>query len=304
MKKVIFHLGAHKTATTYIQNRLQANDDLLEAHNVYYPGIGEMRRYFTYRIHDKTRNDFTTRMLSLRETHDILLSDENMAGGIDDVMRLDRQYIETAPKLARYCQIMETDAPTVFFALREYSSFVISIYCEYLRHYPYLDFETFARQYQASGFSWVALIGEMLSAVPKAEIYLWDFADFPALEEDILAAMTGVKKGEFKPLHGMHRESFSSLAVNCIAALSGVIDLRNMQKLLPALTKAFPKSREYPAFNPFPAEYVAEAKAHYRSDIEKIGELFPGVTIFKPDAGDAPDVSGDEAAGGAVANGV
>jgi hypothetical protein len=31
MKKVIFHLGAHKTATTYIQNRLQANDDLLKA---------------------------------------------------------------------------------------------------------------------------------------------------------------------------------------------------------------------------------------------------------------------------------
>jgi hypothetical protein len=303
MKKVIFHLGAHKTATTYIQNRLQANDELLQAHNVYYPGIGEMRRQFTYRMHDKVRNEFTTKMLGLRETHDILLSDENMAGGIDDVMRLDRQYKETAPKLAKYCEIMETDEPTVFFALREYSSFVISIYCEYLRHYPYLEFETFAHQYRASGFNWVALVGEMLAAMPKARLYLWDFADFPVLEEEILAAMTGVKDTEFKPLHGMHRESFSSLAVNCIAALSTVIDLKNMQKLLPALTRAFPKGTEYPAFNPLPAEYVAEARAHYTSDLLKIRQLFPAVTILKPgdkrvEDDSAAAMTGDTAAQG------
>jgi hypothetical protein len=235
-------------------------------------------------------------MVGLRETHDILLSDENMAGGIDDVMKLERQYTEAASKLRRYSEIMETDEPTVFFALREYSSFVISIYCEYLRHYPYLEFETFARQYQASGFNWFSLVEEIQSAVPKAKLFLWDFADFSVLEEGILAAMTGLNKGEFKPLHGMHRESFSSLAVSCIAALSGVIDLKNTQKLLPALTKAFPKGREYPAFNPFPAEYVAEAKAHYKSDLLKIDRHFPGVTIFKPDAGDVQDDSQNRAA--------
>ena len=291
MNKVIFHLGAHKTATTYMQNRLKANNATLRANNVYYPGIGEMRKHFTYNINDETPNEFTTKMLALRDTHTILLSDENMAGGIDDVLRLGRQYLETGRKLTRYCAIMGTDQPVVFLALREYSSFVISIYCEYLRHYPFIDFESFARQYAASNFDWVSVIQEMVTAVPKVKIYLWDFADFAVLEERIFAAMTGLKAGELQPLNGVQRESFSELAVHCIEALSDVIDINNIKKILPALTAAFPKGPEYPAYNPFPAEYVAESKARYKTDMKKIAERFSNVIVFQPEHAGAETIS-------------
>jgi hypothetical protein len=287
MKKVIFHLGAHKTATTYLQNRLKQNDDTLRAHNIYYPGIGEMRKHFTYNINDAAPNEFTRKMLELRKTHTILLSDENMAGGVDDVLRLGRQYLQAGEKLARYSQIVETDQPVVFLALREYSSFVVSIYCEYLRHHPFIDFDTFARQYSASKFDWPTLIHELIAAVPKVQIYLWDFSHFSQMEELVLSAMTGLPEGSLKPLQGVQRESFSELAVHCIKALSDVIDLRNMKKILPALTATFPKGPEYPAYNPFPAEVIADSKARYRMDLKKIEERFANVVLLKPQSANA-----------------
>ena len=82
-----------------------------------------------------------------------------------------------------------------------------------------------------------------------------------------------------------------------------MIDLKNMQKLLPALTKAFPKGAEYPAFNPLPAEYVAEARAHYEADFLKIGKLFPDVTILRPDAKRTEEGSAAAVTGAAAAQG-
>jgi hypothetical protein len=282
VNKVIFHLGAHKTATTYLQNRLRHGSELLSANKVFYPGIGEMRKQFTYAFNQQHNTELMDKMLQLRSTHTLLLSDENMAGGVDDVLRLGRQYLELASKLVRYCAMVNTDEPVIFLALREYSSFIVSIYCEYLRHHPYIDFDTFAHQYAVSNFSWPTVIAEIRAAMPKAEIHIWDFQNFRAVEEQVITAMTGLAEGSLPELKGTQRDSFSELAVRCIRALSDVIDVNNVRKIMPALANAFPRGPDYPAYNPFSAEFVAEAKARYQADLAQIASRFPDVRIIEP----------------------
>lgn len=289
MARTILHVGAHKTATTYLQNRLDENQDLLKANNIHYPHIFETRKNLTYRASqpDNNLNPFTQGLVVLKEKGvNILLSDENFIGGVDDVIAIGRQYGHARAKLERYCTLLDADDPEIYFCVRDYASFVVSLYCEYLRHFPYVTFDDYYEMFAKTGFSWLDTVADLLAAAPNAKVKLWDFTHFRALEHVVLSDMLGFDSRPLKPLMESARDSFSDVAIRCIGALSEVLDFDKLRLISHEIARTFPKSAQYPKFDPLSFHEVSRLTSLYREDLEKLKVLSPRLSIFSP--GDAP----------------
>ncbi len=282
MPRMIFHIGAHKTATTYIQNKLEINRDLLIAHNIHYPDIFETRKNFTYRMSQQPGefNDFTQSLIAIRGQKTIILSDENMAGGVDDMVANDRQYQHIGKRMAKYCALLGVDDPEIYFAIRDYSSFVISLYCEYVRHYPFIKFEHFYARFKISKFSWPQVVGDLLSELPDAQVKIWDFGRFRQSEAAIVSDMVGFDSLELTPLTEEVRSSFSQLAIRSIEALSEVLDQTRLKHIAPIIAKGFPRNDEYKAFNPLGVTETADLTGQYLLDLDRLATLSANVRIL------------------------
>ncbi|WP_213032645.1 hypothetical protein, partial [Acinetobacter radioresistens] len=75
MKKLILHLGVHKTATTYIQSKIYNSREVLSQAGIGCISLDDTRKYFTSKL---TRSpSISKEAKSFLESHDvILLSDE------------------------------------------------------------------------------------------------------------------------------------------------------------------------------------------------------------------------------------
>ena len=56
--------------------------------------------------------------------------------------------------MRRFCDQFADRRIQLFLTLREPAAFIASMYCEYLRHNPYLPFEDYVRGFDLAGFSY------------------------------------------------------------------------------------------------------------------------------------------------------
>lgn len=282
MPRTVLHLGAHKTATTYIQKKLARNQPLLKSKDVQYYKLEQLRKAFTPLVYGsgKEKPAFIEKMAQAAATTDVVISEENILGMAGELMKKGAFYPDVASRLRKVIKALGVEAPAIYLSTREYSAFVVSMYCEYLRHQPFIPFETYMDVFRKSGFSWVKVIGDIRSAAPGAEIYLWDFSRFRETEHAILTHMIGFDAALLTSSEESVRESFSSITISAYQALGSVLEGKEHRKMLGILSQEFPRGEQYPAFQPLQDDEISRYRQAYAADMAEISERIHGVVFL------------------------
>jgi hypothetical protein len=282
MPRLILHIGAHKTATSYMQKKLALNADLLARRGLHYEPLEVMRKEFTPVLNDRKaeRTDWFKALLSTMRTTNVLLSEENIMGVPGDLVREGHYYVWAKSRLKRTCKLLDTDAPEIFLSLREYAGFTVSMYSEYIRHRQFMRFSEYLDIYEKSGFSWIRVVEEVFDAVPGAKVTVWDFGKFRSIEANVFEAMLGFDPGLLQSPEGPVRESFSDVAVRAFEALSGALAHSEMKKLINPIARNLPKGADYPAFDPHLPETKERMRAQFNEDLATIAQRFPSVRFI------------------------
>jgi hypothetical protein len=283
MPRVLLHIGAHKTATSYMQKKLALNVDLMARRGIHYDPLETFRPSFTPLLNEETtrENDFVKLLNGKAKTMALLISEENIMGVPGDLPREGKYYIRARQRLARTAELFHADEPEIFLSLREYAGFAVSMYSEYIRHQRFLSFADYRQKFEASDFSWLSIVDDIHAAIPGAKLTLWDFGDFRRIEKTVFQAMLGFDPAIFEEPEGPVRESFSAAAVNAFEALSGVLAHEDMKKLIKPITRNLPKGAHYPAFDPIDDETKAALKLRYKADLNAISTKYPGITFLR-----------------------
>ncbi|MDO6962698.1 hypothetical protein [Rhizobium alvei] len=283
MTRSVLHIGAHKTATTYMQAKLALNVDLLAERGIRYDPLAKFRKNFTSILNDPELREkaYLKRLRASISSQDVIMSDENMLGSPGNLVRSGVFYAQAKTRIRKVCRLTGVVNPEIFLALRDYAGFVVSMYSEYIRHREFMKFADFLELYQKSEFSWLTVISDVVEAAPTARLFLWDFSSFRTLENTIFSQMIGFDASELQTPDGPVRESFSAPAMDVFETLAEILPAEEVRKTIGPVSRILPKGDLYKAFDPLSADMTASLKDAYRKDLEEISVRFPNVVFIK-----------------------
>jgi len=149
---VVVHGGVHKTATSFIQGRLQRNAGRLRKSGVHYLNHRQVRKEYTFPSqlngYEKIGLNFKTKVpdadldtraraffgdIGAGPGERIILSDENMPGHSGHCVRSGKLYQRRNTLIPIFAEFIPYPVTEVHLALRNYADFFASTYVEFLR---------------------------------------------------------------------------------------------------------------------------------------------------------------------------
>ena len=178
MTPILLHIGVHKTATTTMQQFFGTQSGILSAHGVEYIPLDRMRKQFTPLIvraalEKEARAELSVRLTEKTE-QTLILSDENLSGLAREVI----QNVLYHHAEARVRAVIEAAAPRpvkLFLTIRDPADFLVSLYCEYLRHNPFITFERYTRTIDIEAFSFAGRFGWINALPPGVKVHVLPF---------------------------------------------------------------------------------------------------------------------------------
>jgi hypothetical protein len=288
---VSVHVGAHKTATTYIQAVLELNADALAGAGVAYIPLPRMRTTVTHQVWWPNSPNLAAAEAEIRarmsaasgQPRRLLLSDENLIGTPPADLATHAFYPKARAHLARLVELLGIGSePTLFLAVRTYDRFIPAMYAEVLRHREFLSFDEYVDRLDLDTVSWFSLVEELCAVVPAGRLTLWRYEDFAALERSIFAEMAPEAAViELKtPADPQVRPSPPMRAVQALAALRQVLDDREVQRLVGPIYEHVTGG---PPFRPFARTDAEHLQSRYRADLALIQREHPEVRWLRPD---------------------
>lgn len=313
---VCLHIGAHKTATTYIQARLADKRLNLAAHGVGSIDHAELREVVANRL-DRT-DIFGTlgyafsklqisaslgRMLETDPTlQTIILSDENIAGPMTSATGASGLYPEVRRRVGAVLESLPGHDVRVFFAVRSYAPFLNSIYAFRAGLRKTQDLALFREKAFARERGWPEVVADICAAAGPERVTVWSYEAFVESPETIAAILLG--KDGLDVFSRDDRMSLPSLSRKGLAVLDRVSDMLSAEEYA-GLARSVARFKFDPPdekFSMFSREETQALKADYASDLKKIRELgcaFVGVEDVPPRP-DAPAKKSRKAAPQAV----
>ncbi|NNU81108.1 hypothetical protein HMH01_11745 [Halovulum dunhuangense] len=228
--KVALHLGAHKTASTFLQGVLaKADASGTLPDGVRCVPMDDLRREVTTRVGHgpglpperaaqrlARAEAWLMPLLERAGQSRLILSDENLIGTPREIVRTAALYPDPAGRLGALPRLLAGHEVELFLAIRHPGVFARSIYCEYLRA-PGKTFHPpapFAEAWLERMPSWLPLIGAIRDAFPQAPLTVWDFALVRKDPQRILNAIASTPEPvEFDTGGVVRRASLSHAAV-------------------------------------------------------------------------------------------
>ena len=174
--RFVLHLGLHKTATTALQGFLADHAKQLMAAGVRYVPLHRMRSDVTPLVTSLEADKRAKLRLFLEGIKKpvALLSDENILGAPGDLMQ-GELYPFARNRIETFCQERPDAQITLAFTLREPQAFIASMYCEYLRHNPFVSFEHYIEGYDLEGFSYREVFGWLTDLPGRVKVRMVPF---------------------------------------------------------------------------------------------------------------------------------
>jgi hypothetical protein len=285
-RRIHLHLGAHKTATTFLQGTLKKSNHSLLKQGILYLPLDEMRANGqkltnsiialskagrpSHRLQE-FRSEITTAFDAKRlgACHTVLISDENMSVPLTSF--LDGTAYEAMGNRFNFMREELGSNLHVFFSVRDYPGFLSSIYVEILRHKPYLPFGDFMTGLcEGLPSLWSEAYQKLAEVFGKESVTFWDFNETVKNPSEVLSMLTAGANGiEVDPTPA--RPGLSQRAVEFI---------RDFYKLpgtpLPAPMIAKVAERLYPPsklngkFDPWTPREKSVLHAHYLEELKSI----------------------------------
>jgi len=275
---IALHLGAHKTATTYIQSALELSWPELDRVRVGYVPLKGVRSTLTERLGFGRRGlkaGVNALLLQHRFCKRLILSDENIVGGLKPSRS--GFYAKRRTRLGKLLNELDQHDVHIYFAMRSYDEFISAMYCEYIRHHPFVAAKSYIRGFRHDAFSWAKIVETFVTMVGAENVTLWRHEDFPVVQEKVFAALTGTPESLIhKPVDRI-RESLSAAAVQALTALEPAHDLKEIRARAKSVAAAHPKAPENPTFSAFDPATSELLRLRYEHDVSGLLEAYPDV---------------------------
>lgn len=190
--KLHVHLGAHKTATTFIQSHLHDQRAVLAEAGIGVVPIHEIRRDFTASFEWAHRFDpfwfflvrpFLRRRLDrLQARHPgeklLILSEENIAG----LLRLNSMrgglYPSISARIGVFDGLLTGRDRHYFFAIRNYADHIVSTYLQMAMRGRVPSFDVYRRRLGNSDRGWASVISDLARIVGPERVTVWTYERF------------------------------------------------------------------------------------------------------------------------------
>lgn len=280
--EISLHLGAHKTATTYLQTRLRRNAPMLAREGVAMPSLTQLRTTLTPALGAATGRGMRARLARHRlagiaarliaearaaGARRLLISDENLIGGCARTLARASLYPDALARMEALAAALEGTRLTLLLSLRSYAGFYASAWGQRLRHGHYRPFDAALRaRLVASPRGWPEVAAEIRAAFPAARLVLWRYEDLAAAERPALTAMVGDAARRLPRLATRPLPGFSARAVALIE------ELASGRRTVPRgrvgeIAAAHPKGPGAPPFDPWSEAERAELAIRYAADL-------------------------------------
>ncbi len=277
------HLGAHKTASTYLQRVLHNSRELLLERDITVSIPRQLRAAGWTNAFRKTfwrdaqpTNDQLERLRSFAPESGLwILSEENLLGGPKELAWTRTLY----PRLPRSLVGLRTTFPTarieLFLAVRSYDAFFRSCYSEMLRYSGYRPFEEFYEAERFARFSWVDVVGRLLRVAPARSIHTWRYEDLAEIEESLLRRMTTLQD-----VSGLMARRPGQPLRTCLSQAEVEALGQDASEAATAPAEKNPNdSSTSPAFDPWSAPERTTLQARYDADITRLVQQHPNLWI-------------------------
>lgn len=192
-KEIWLHLGVHKTATTYTQRLLLANQTTLEQRGIVYIHHRQTRRELTIPIQTYNGQSFEHDMrqgidklleapvhyfkaIGSANARVVLLSDENLLGHTGHIVRSGILYSRKETFLARLASATPKQPTRILLTIRDYADFFSSVYGQYLHDVQPENFvppNVFTASILRRKPSWTNLVRVIGKHFPSSQIEVW-----------------------------------------------------------------------------------------------------------------------------------
>jgi hypothetical protein len=280
---IVLHLGAHKTATTYVQAALELSRGRLRDVGVGYVPLTQLRSTVTERLGFGRRGlpDAARRLLEEhRGSNRLILSDENIIGGLKPTGA--GFYGRRGMRLAKLLNALDGREIQICFAIRSYGEFISAMYCEYIRHHPFVTAQSYLRRFNPQTFSWLPVIQTFIATAGAKNVVIWRFEDFQLAQDQVFAALIdGPADLVARPTERI-RDSLSAKAVESLAALSPTDDVRENRARARAAAAAHPKRPDNGTFSAFDLATRDQLRSRYERDISSLLDRHPDLRFLQP----------------------
>lgn len=152
-ERIVIHLGIHKTATTALQSFFNTKKDELQAGGVRYYSLREMRKDLTplFVKNSSASCEVLRNRVNRCGSSTVFMSDENIIGAAVDVVR-GELYAKSGDRIMRFSDAHKDKKIYIVIVLRDPSSLIPSLYCEYLRHNPFISFSKYISNFNLKTF--------------------------------------------------------------------------------------------------------------------------------------------------------
>jgi hypothetical protein len=202
MAKVVLHLGAHRTATTFLQNTLRNNAEQLAAQNwrfvkgqkahpeVFRPIAASVRGGTFSASESAAINQFFCDVG--RDSRNIFISSETIFGPMIDIVRYGEFYPEPkiVAKLLR--EKLSNSDVRVMYCLREFGDFIESSYKFHVGNGLSQSFAHFTKQVDFQKLSWLPLLEAVSNEFGRDRLLIWTLEDFRLDVETNLRRLLGL----------------------------------------------------------------------------------------------------------------
>lgn len=223
-RQIILHLGAHKTATTHLQQGLKRALPRLVDTAVFLPD--DLRKN-GLRLQDwlGLRSPDPQHEAQLRAAFDLpaarlVLSEENALGQVPgpELAGHPVLYPQAASRLARLRTLLPQGAVTLALGVREGAGFLASCYSQALMAGRVAPFEAMFGGMDPAALSWSDLADRLMVSLPGARLVVWDHADWPAVAPQVAAALLGPDAAPLRLPDGRSHPGLSGAAVAALLA--------------------------------------------------------------------------------------
>lgn len=274
------HLGAHKTATTYLQSTLATNLARLNELGIGYLPLDPFRRTITERLNVlAARHARIEEFLplffanaALASPDRIIMSDENLIGHCPEITDNGVPFGNSVQRLKMLHDLLAGHRVTLFFAMRSYDTFIASAYCEALRGaHQFIEFPTVKARLKTDQFDWAGLVERFREVLAPHAVRIWRFEDFRSDPLKVLRQMAFDYDGEIAPADQWSvRQSFSQQAMDMLhnlARTAGISVATQMQK---SLTDKMSKKAGFPDYYPWNTRERDYWTRKYAEDCQRI----------------------------------
>ncbi len=276
-KKLILHVGLHKTGTTAIQQFLERRVPWLHDHGALYIPLSQMRTDVTDLINniEEWKREAFQRFVGAQRAPAIILSDENIVGDSNDILS-GQFYPWLAARLESIFTVPKPVKVELYIVIRELSKLLPSIYAEHIRHNDFVTFAAYCARFPLSEFSYFKHFAWLRDFKDRVGVHIVPFENehgggvaFAARDmlTTALGSLDGLDFGEFD--RERVRPSFSAEEIELAATIAERTDGRIARQFLnnvDKFNKRFGKTR----FDPFSDETKAMLTARYADDLARL----------------------------------